>query len=276
MPKLIAHALHHTGKMPFRCDICDVKTYTNIENMERHQRSCQGGSYLFDIFNGLICAASRNVGPKRNVSAAKVDGADHGPPPLIWFPEHAKTAQRHHDSDLEAHWRPPTTTHIQGKSAARTVSERVRTGKAKDNDDDPDYLPMKPHYQAIRRSFRRRRAQSSSRRHILPRQNAIADILHLDDETPSSTSSGSNIQGFIDDQRNQSFLHLQEYQQQQMHATMATLILLQRALQQQKNSADAAAEICGLQSDSTYEFQGQITEQAISSEHRYCNTSFRY
>jgi hypothetical protein len=43
MPRLMKHAVRHTGKMPFRCDICNAKTYKNIENFVKHQRSCQGG-----------------------------------------------------------------------------------------------------------------------------------------------------------------------------------------------------------------------------------------
>jgi hypothetical protein len=44
MPRLIAHAVRHTGKTPFRCDMCNAKAYSNLENFVKHQRSCQGGS----------------------------------------------------------------------------------------------------------------------------------------------------------------------------------------------------------------------------------------
>jgi hypothetical protein len=201
------------------------------------------------------------VGPKRNVSAAEVN-ADDGPPRLVWIPEYAIKSQCEAPNDAIPH-APQKSAH--GKSAARTISERMRTEKAKDDDDDHDDLPMRPYHQVMRRFFETREAKSSSQSRSVPHYIAPS-ILHLDDEASSSTSSGSNIQGFIDDKKNQSFSHLQEYQQQQIHATPATMPQLQ-------DTELGQLETGCLLSTLTTKLQGCIAEQAISSEHRYCNTS---
>jgi hypothetical protein len=199
------------------------------------------------------------VGSKRTaVSAAKVDVND-GPPRLIWFPEYAIKSQCEVPDDAIQH---APQKHAHGKSAARKISERMRTEKEKDDDDDHDDLPMRPQRQAIRRFFERREAKSSSQSHSVAHRIAPS-ILLLDDDAPSSTSSGSNFQGFIDDQQNQSFLHSQRYQQQQIQATPATMPQSQDTELRQSESVSFQKII------STSKFQGQITKQAISSEQRF-------
>jgi hypothetical protein len=194
-------------------------------------------------------------------AAADRDDANYGPPPLIWFHEETKILQRDAPDDVIQHVR---QKRVHGKSAARTVSERMRTEREKDDDDDPDYLPMRQH-QAIRKSSKGRGAKSSSQSHSVPHHNATS-ILHLDDDTtPSSTSNRSHVERFFADQQSRLFVQVhKKHEKHQLLASTSTMPQLQDTELRQLDNTVSFQKII-----STSKFQGQITKQAISSEQRF-------